>query len=128
VSEVVSDAQRCLASRVRLEALVLFGSRARGDALDMSDWDLAVVSSEFEGLNPLERGLRVVDCVMPGVEFVHLTPTELLQPRLSYLRCAILEEGVALVDEGAFSTARAQYESLKAEGRIRFRGALVEFG
>jgi predicted nucleotidyltransferase len=112
---------------VRLDALVLFGSRARDDAAETSDWDLAVISHDFDGLNPLERALLLIDCLAPGIEFVHLTPTELENPVLSYLRCAILEEGVPLVDRGAFESARARYENEKAAGRIRFEGALVKF-
>lgn len=112
---------------VRLDAAVLFGSRARGDALDTSDWDVALLSTEFEGLNPVERGLKVIDCVAPGVDLVCLTPNELLHPRLSYLRCAVLEEGTAMLDGGAFARARAAYEAEKAAGRIRFRGSVVEF-
>ncbi len=106
---------------------MLFGSRARGDAFEDSDWDLAVVSADFEGLNPIERSLRVLDCVVPRAELVCLTPAELLEPRLSYLRCGVLEEGVPISDRGAFREARTHYLAEKAAGRIRFRGALVEF-
>lgn len=112
---------------MQLDALVLFGSRARGDAREDSDWDLAVVSDHFTGLNPIQRGLRVVDCMQPGIEFACLTREELLHTELSYLRCAILEEGQPLVDHGAFATARSAYETAKASGAIRFRGRLVEF-
>lgn len=124
---LIDEVQQCLGARVALEALVLFGSRARGDPLDTSDWDLAVVSPDFQGLNPLERGLRVVDCLLPGIELVYLTPSELLEPTLSYLRCAILEEGVPVVDRGAYARARAHYAAQKAAGRIRYHGAVVEF-
>lgn len=125
---MIAVVQNCLSSRLRLDALVLFGSRARGDALEDSDWDIAVVSTDFAGLNPLQRGVRVLECMRPGVEFVCLTPDELLHPDLSYLRCAVLEEGKALVDRGAFAAAQSGYQARKAEGTIRFRGALVEFG
>lgn len=125
---MIHAVQHCLAERIRLDALVLFGSRARGDALEDSDWDLAVISEDFHGLNPVQRGLRVVDCVAPGLEFACLTPQELLQLDLSYLRCAILEEGQPLLDRGAFARARAAYQARKAAGTIRFRGPLVEFG
>lgn len=110
-----------------LDAVILFGSRARGDALDSSDWDIAVVSGDFAGLNPIQRGLRVLDCLGPGLEFVCLTPAELIAPEGSYLRCAILEEGQPLVDHGAFAAASSRYQAEKAAGRIRFRGPLVEF-
>lgn len=127
VARAVERARDRLAARLSLEALVLFGSRARGDALETSDWDLAVVSGDFEGLNPLQRGLHVVDCVLPGIEFLCLTPSELLRPEPSYVRCAVLEEGVPIVDRGPYARAKARYEAEKAAGRIRFRGPMVEF-
>lgn len=123
----VPDLLRCLGKRLTVDALVLFGSRARGDAFVDSDWDLAVVSSDFEGLDPLERGLAVMDCRPPAAELVHLTPAELLEPDLSYLRAAILEEGVALHDRGAFRRAKRRYDERKATGEIRFDGESVRF-
>ncbi len=125
--ELIKRARQCLAAHVALDALILFGSRARGDALESSDWDIGVVSADFEGLNPIQRGLRVVDCLGPGLELVCLTPAELAAPEGSYLRCAILEEGRPLLDRGAFATALKRYQAEKAAGRIRFRGPLVEF-
>lgn len=118
---------RCMAERIEVEALVLYGSRARGDAFVDSDWDLAVVSSDFEGLDPLERGLAVLECRPPAAELVHLTPEELLEPDGSYLRAALLEEGVPLHDEGAFRRARRRYEERKTAGEIRFDGRSVHF-
>jgi predicted nucleotidyltransferase len=112
---------------VRLDALVLFGSRGRGDARPDSDWDVAIVSAAFEGLDPLRRGLLIERCMRPRVELVCLTPAELLRPDGSYLRCAILEEGTALLDRGAFARARTAYLARKGAGRIRFKGREVEF-
>jgi hypothetical protein len=43
------------------------------------------------------------------------------------LRCAVLEEGTAVLDRGAFARARAAYVARKEAGRIRFRGRVVEF-
>ncbi len=85
------------------------------------------MSADFRGLNPIERALRLLDCMGPGLEFVCLTPAELAAPEGSYLRCAILEEGQPLADRGAFAAARRRYEDEKTAGRIRFQGALVEF-
>jgi len=110
-----------------VEALVLFGSRARNDAFRRSDWDLAVVSPDFEGRNPLERAEPVLHCPPPGVELVHLAPSELRTPDFSYLRCAILEEGVPVHDRGAFGEARRRYEARKAAGEIVFREGRVSF-
>jgi len=118
---------RCLEDRIEVEALVLFGSRARDDAFTRSDWDLAVVSPDHEGRNPLERAEPVLDCPPPGVQVVHLTASELLAPDFSYLRCAILEEGVPIHDRGAFGEARRRYEERKAAGEIVFGDGRVRF-
>lgn len=123
----MANARDCVAARVPLAALVLFGSRARGDARDDSDWDLAIVSEAFEGASPLDRGLRIEDCQAAGLDFVCLAPSELLQPEGSYLRCAVLEEGISVFDQGAYARARERYEREKAAGRIRFQGSIVEF-
>lgn len=129
VDELMVTLRSCLSNRIELDALVLFGSRATDEAFDESDLDFAVISGDFRGLDPLERGRRV-DCrlsYVPGLDFVHLTPEELREPRHSYLRCAILEEGRAVVDRGVFAEAKRVYEELKAAGKIVFRGPVVEF-
>lgn len=118
---------RCLQERIQVEALVLFGSRARGDSFARSDWDLVVLSPEFEGRNPIERAERVLDCPPPGVELIHLTPKELMAPDMSYLRCAILEEGRPLHDRGGFAGAKRRYEARKSDGEIVFEGGSVYF-
>ncbi len=40
---------------IRVEKIILFGSRAKGTAKPHSDIDLAVVSRDFQGMNLLER-------------------------------------------------------------------------
>lgn len=118
---------RCLQERIQVDALVLFGSRARGDSFARSDWDLVVLSQDFEGRNPIQRGEAVLECPPPGVELIHLTPEELLSPDMSYLRCAILEEGRPLHDRGAFARARDRYQARKDAGEIVFDEGSVYF-
>ncbi len=59
----VADALRALVGRLRrayrIERIVLFGSRSRGDALRSSDVDLVVVSRDFQGVNWRERAIAV---------------------------------------------------------------------
>lgn len=45
----------------RIEQAILFGSRARGDWLKESDWDLLLVSADFEGIAFSERVRKVLD-------------------------------------------------------------------
>jgi len=56
---------------------LLFGSRARGDALLESDYDLLVVSPAFRGMNYLDR-LLLLHRTLPlrHVDYVALTPEE----------------------------------------------------
>ncbi|MBI2901520.1 MAG: nucleotidyltransferase domain-containing protein [Planctomycetes bacterium] len=65
------------------ESVWIFGSRARGDALESSDLDVLVVSSAFEGVPWLERFPRVFRSVgpMPGVEALYYTPREFRERR-----------------------------------------------
>ncbi|MBN1459681.1 MAG: nucleotidyltransferase domain-containing protein [Armatimonadetes bacterium] len=56
IAEVIGFLKQQLdAAGVRVERLVLFGSRARGRADDESDIDLAVVSSDFRNKDIFER-------------------------------------------------------------------------
>jgi predicted nucleotidyltransferase len=43
----------------RLERVILFGSRARGDARPDSDWDVVIVSPDFAGIKFRERMRRL---------------------------------------------------------------------
>ncbi|MCR4405221.1 MAG: nucleotidyltransferase domain-containing protein [Candidatus Acetothermia bacterium] len=51
--------REALAREFKVERLILFGSRARGDHLKDSDIDLVIISPDFRGLNFLERVRRV---------------------------------------------------------------------
>lgn len=79
--DVVRRFRRRLAERVRLDRLVLFGSRARGTPRPHSDYDFVVVSPDFAGVSPLWRGhgLNVLwNRLQPGVdvELLCVTPDE----------------------------------------------------
>ena len=41
--------------------ILLFGSRARGDALQDSDYDFVVISKKFKGVNFLERIQKIYE-------------------------------------------------------------------
>lgn len=68
----------CLEREFDPERVLVFGSRARGDALEHSDLDLILVSREFEGVSWLDRPLRVhEECdIRFGVELLCYTPEE----------------------------------------------------
>jgi predicted nucleotidyltransferase len=69
--------------RFRPRAIILFGSRARGDELKGSDYDLIVVSEEFRGVPFLERlsmlyELWDLDC---HLDILAYTPEEFEEKR-----------------------------------------------
>jgi predicted nucleotidyltransferase len=79
--DLVRRFRRQVEQHVRVDRLLLFGSRARGTARPTSDYDFIVVSSDFEGVSPLWRGhgLNVYwNDLEPGVdvELLCLTPAE----------------------------------------------------
>jgi len=84
-----------LAEKFRPVKVVVFGSRARGDALKHSDLDLLVVSQAFAGVRWLDRPARVLDAVpVPfGVELLCYTPEEYSQKveEFGIVRTATLE-------------------------------------
>jgi uncharacterized protein len=69
-----------IVGNLSLRKLILFGSRARGDFNEDSDFDLIVVSDEFEGIRSFERmgrlGLRKYWGYKYPVDMVCLTSKE----------------------------------------------------
>ena len=51
----IRDFLRKVEERFEPNKIILFGSRARGDYLKASDYDLIVVSSSFRGIHFLDR-------------------------------------------------------------------------
>lgn len=54
-----------LQRRIALRQLYLFGSRASGEHLTWSDYDVCLISDDFQGLHPWERMELVLGC-WPG--------------------------------------------------------------
>jgi predicted nucleotidyltransferase len=80
--------------------VLVFGSRARGDALKESDLDVLVVADSFTPIRWLERSVRVLDRVpVPfAIELLCYTPDEYSRKveELGIVRTAT-EEGVELL-------------------------------
>lgn len=64
--------------RFRHARILLFGSRARGDYLRESDYDLLIISKDFESLDFRERIIEVYKLLEDplNVEVICLTPKE----------------------------------------------------
>jgi predicted nucleotidyltransferase len=88
-----------LRRRYRPELVLVFGSRARGDALADSDLDLLVVSDAFRGVPFLERLTELLGTLDPpfGIDALCYTPEEFAEKRqeLGIVSQAV-EEGLAL--------------------------------
>jgi uncharacterized protein len=59
LEESIRSFANLLKERIRLEALILYGSYARGNAYDDSDIDIAVISPDFERL-PVNRRQEII--------------------------------------------------------------------
>ncbi|MFZ8813664.1 MAG: nucleotidyltransferase domain-containing protein [Thermus aquaticus] len=88
---------------IPLTRALLFGSRARGEALEDSDWDLLVVSPAFRGMDYLSR-VQLLYHLLPlrNVDYVALTPEE-WEARKGEIGLVgeAAREGLVLLDEGA---------------------------
>ncbi|MFV2040784.1 MAG: nucleotidyltransferase domain-containing protein [Candidatus Hydrothermarchaeales archaeon] len=64
--------------RFNPQKILLFGSRARGDNLKDSDYDILIISNEFKNLNFRERIIEVYKLVEEplNVEVICITPEE----------------------------------------------------
>jgi predicted nucleotidyltransferase len=59
LEQAIREFAESLETGIRIEAIVLYGSYARGTAYDQSDIDIAVVSPDFEGL-PVNRRQDII--------------------------------------------------------------------
>lgn len=92
------DVDKALAGRVT--DIVLFGSRARGDATADSDYDVAVFVRDLQDRRALGR--RLADIAYPHIlEGIHIRPVavpdDLLEsPNTSNLVSTILRDGITI--------------------------------
>ncbi len=89
-----------LVQRYRPARVLVFGSRARGEALKDSDLDVLIVAEAFRSVRWLDRPVRVTeDCdIRFGVELLCYTPDEYERKlgELGIVRTAS-EEGLELL-------------------------------
>lgn len=108
-----------LRSRLNLQSIVVFGSRARGDHWENSDIDLLVISRDFQGLSSGQR----IDLLLeswpgiPALEPFGVTPAECEGPGWLMLWDA-LYQGRVLEDDGAFRRAREKFLERLRDGDL----------
>lgn len=108
-----------LRGELRVEALVVFGSFARGESSRESDLDIAVVSPDLAGISWPRRIQRLYD-QWPGgraCDVIGFTPEELLEAR-RMLAWEVLDEGVPVYDAGVFAAARDGLRARIARGDL----------
>ncbi len=87
---------------IRLEKVIVFGSRVREDYREQSDVDLLIVSPDFEDVPWNERSVDLyLDWdydTLPTPEFICLTPGEFMEKRerQSHIVRTAVKEGVAI--------------------------------
>lgn len=100
IPQTVGRFLRRVHARWRLERAILFGSRARGDWLVNSDWDLILVSPDFAPIPFVERPRHLWDLwpLPQDVELLCYTPEELARKarQIGLVRNA-LREGIELL-------------------------------
>lgn len=106
LEDVVSALRQGLGDK--LVAVVLFGSRARGDATDVSDWDLLVIARQLPS-SPLQRHFQLTT-LLPvewrgQVSMLARTPAE-FESHLSSLMLDIALDGIVLYDPEGYATQR----------------------
>lgn len=82
-----------ISTRFNISNLILFGSRARGNANKDSDFDLIIVSPDFKKKNFVERASKLYDYwdLNYPVDFICYTPEEFedLRKRISLVAEAL---------------------------------------
>jgi len=102
VTESLQDVLRTLTTTFgpRLEAVVLFGSRARGDAREDSDWDLLVLLHDLP-FSPLQRTRLILENLPLNWRYnIHplvLTPSEWFR-RVPPIALDVALDGIVLYD------------------------------
>ena len=102
-SEVIAELSVCAREQGDLRLLLLYGSRARGEAGEHSDWDVAYLAdADFDPLAFLARLTATL-----GTECVDLVD---LDQASGLLRFRAARDGIAIFerDRGAFSAFRLE--------------------
>ena len=88
----------CLERAFEPQQVLIFGSRARGDALEHSDLDLILVSRDFEGVPWLDRPLRVHEAcdIRFGIELL-ATPRKSIDASVTSWEWSGLRRGRASI-------------------------------
>lgn len=99
---IVSEFRDALCRRIRVERILLFGSRARGDAGQDSDIDLLVVSPDF-GQDTLADMVLLRECLpahQVDIDTIARTPEQVASAEPDSFLATVLEDGVVVYPTG----------------------------
>jgi len=128
VSEELQEVVERLKQVLRVRAVILFGSRARGDWGPWSDYDLLIVADFDEPY--LERIKRVLD-ILADVKLPIEPHPYTLEEAMNMLQRGnplivdALEEGIVLYREPEFEKIEKLYRELKRRGLRRTETSIV---
>ena len=115
-----------IGNRVPLNAVILFGSYAKGNAHKFSDYDLVIIA-EFQE-NYLNRGLWIVHLAPDvSVDVFCYTPAEFERLFNSYNLTAIdaISEGIPLYGEKFISPYKEKYQEFVRRGLRKKKWVLI---
>lgn len=118
--EAAGQIRSALAGTVEINAVILFGSRARDEFLEESDVDIALLSKDFDPEEPMIRRLEKVEPALSlflGLDPVCLCPAE-METMNHLLVLDVLHDGIALLDDGTFARLRELFQQSLNTGRI----------
>ncbi|MGB9717872.1 MAG: nucleotidyltransferase domain-containing protein [Thermoproteota archaeon] len=124
----VEDVVKRLASRYRLTAVILFGSRARGDWGPWSDYDLLIIGGfEKNYVDRIGEILELLSDVKIPVEPHPYTLQEALQMlgEGNPLMVDAIEEGMVLYRSGDYDRLLETFRRLREKGMRRSSTSII---
>ncbi|OGW60211.1 MAG: hypothetical protein A2V83_02365 [Nitrospirae bacterium RBG_16_64_22] len=118
--QVVRRTVERLREKIRVQEVILFGSRARGEGDEWSDLDLAVISPDFARMSHRRVMDLLVDVALAvdsSVEIRPYTPQDLKEARPTNFLGHIVAEGKVVYKDGRFRLAVRRSDRYEPAGR-----------
>ena len=122
------EAVKLLTRELNVKAVILFGSRARGDWMPWSDYDLLIIADFKERyLDRISKVLDILKNIHLPIEPHPYTISEALEMlrRGNPIIVDALEEGRILYSTAEFEMLTKEYEKLKKRGLRRTNTTIV---
>jgi len=122
------EAVKLLTRELNVKAVILFGSRARGDWMPWSDYDLLIIADFKERyLDRISKVLDILKNIHLPIEPHPYTISEALEMlrRGNPIIVDALEEGRILYSTAEFEILTKEYEKLKKRGLRRTNTTIV---